>query len=211
MSAGALRQLARRAKNWAEQRPVAARVSAAAGVDVSAITTFTQPKELIALYRLALTVPPSSNGLEIGSHLGASSCYIAAALAQRSGTLFCVDTWNNETMPDGCQDTMPTFLAHTSGLRGVIHPLRKRSQDLVESDLRTPLHFVFIDGDHSYEGCHHDFEKVRCWIAPGGVIAFHDAVETKYPGVPRVIGEALSSGDWMIGGQKESLFWIRRR
>lgn len=38
-----------------------------------------------------------------------------------------------------------------------------------------PLDFVFIDGDHSEEGCQQDFEDWEKFVKPGGVILFHDA------------------------------------
>lgn len=33
---------------------------------------------------------------------------------------------------------------------------------------------LYIDGDHSYEGCKSDFEKLKHAVKPGGIIAFHD-------------------------------------
>ena len=34
---------------------------------------------------------------------------------------------------------------------------------------------MFIDGDHSEEGCRQDFEDWERFVQPGGVILFHDA------------------------------------
>ncbi len=39
-----------------------------------------------------------------------------------------------------------------------------------------PLDFLFIDGDHSYEGVARDFELYAPLVRPGGLIAFHDIV-----------------------------------
>lgn len=39
-----------------------------------------------------------------------------------------------------------------------------------------PLDFLFIDGDHSYEGVRRDFELYAPLVHPGGLIAFHDIV-----------------------------------
>lgn len=36
------------------------------------------------------------------------------------------------------------------------------------------LDFLFIDGDHTYEGVREDFERYSPFMRPGGVIAFHD-------------------------------------
>jgi cephalosporin hydroxylase len=37
-----------------------------------------------------------------------------------------------------------------------------------------PLDFLFIDGDHSYEGVRRDFELYGPLVRPGGMIALHD-------------------------------------
>ncbi|MDX1504015.1 MAG: class I SAM-dependent methyltransferase [Thermoanaerobaculia bacterium] len=39
--------------------------------------------------------------------------------------------------------------------------------------------FLFIDGDHSYEGVRRDFEAYRGLVRPGGLIAFHDIVQDR--------------------------------
>jgi predicted O-methyltransferase YrrM len=38
-----------------------------------------------------------------------------------------------------------------------------------------PLDFVFIDGDHSYEGLRGDWEAWSPLVAPQGIIALHDS------------------------------------
>jgi hypothetical protein len=42
------------------------------------------------------------------------------------------------------------------------------------------LDFLFIDGDHSYEGAKSDYEKYSPLVKSGGVIAFHDIKETDF-------------------------------
>ena len=37
-----------------------------------------------------------------------------------------------------------------------------------------PLDFLFIDGDHTYEGVQRDFRLYNSLVRPGGLIAFHD-------------------------------------
>lgn len=39
--------------------------------------------------------------------------------------------------------------------------------------------FLFIDGDHSYEGVKQDFEMYSPLVREGGVIAFHDILDTE--------------------------------
>ena len=40
------------------------------------------------------------------------------------------------------------------------------------------LEFVFVDGDHSYEGLKADWEGWAGLIAPGGIVALHDSRPT---------------------------------
>lgn len=54
-------------------------------------------------------------------------------------------------------------------------------RDFVEQ--RGPWDLVFIDGDHSEDGCRHDFESVH---GKARMIAFHDIAEPGFPGVARV-------------------------
>ncbi|MDR3548752.1 MAG: class I SAM-dependent methyltransferase [Candidatus Pacebacteria bacterium] len=70
--------------------------------------------------------------------------------------------------------------------------------------------FLFIDGDHSYEGVKRDFEMYGQLVRPGGVIAFHDIVdgnEEFVGGVPRFWKEIRDKyphdefvEDWKQGG-----------
>ena len=50
---------------------------------------------------------------------------------------------------------------------------------------------LFIDGDHSYEGCKRDIEAWLPHMKPQGTILFHDCDETS-PGVVQAVAEAYS-------------------
>lgn len=62
--------------------------------------------------------------------------------------------------------------------------LRKDSHDpatqarVVNALGDTRLDLLFIDGDHTYDGVKRDFEMYSPLVAPGGLIAFHDIVDT---------------------------------
>jgi predicted O-methyltransferase YrrM len=54
------------------------------------------------------------------------------------------------------------------------------------------LDFLFIDGDHTYEGVRKDFEMYGKLVRRGGIIAFHDIVSGRpedVGGVPRFWNE----------------------
>ena len=42
------------------------------------------------------------------------------------------------------------------------------------------IDFLFIDGDHTYQGVKSDFEMYKNLVKKGGLIAFHDIVESEY-------------------------------
>jgi len=61
-------------------------------------------------------------------------------------------------------------------LRGDSHnPSTLNKVKLILGDQK--LDFLFIDGDHSYEGVKKDFEMYAPLVRKGGMIAFHDIVE----------------------------------
>jgi predicted O-methyltransferase YrrM len=56
--------------------------------------------------------------------------------------------------------------------------------------------FLFIDGDHQYEGVRKDYNLYSRLVRPGGLIAFHDIVpgdEELVGGVPRFWEEMKQS------------------
>ncbi len=72
-----------------------------------------------------------------------------------------------------------------------------------------PIDFLFIDGDHSYEGVKADYEMYAPLVAADGLVAFHDIVpgtEDMVGGVPRFWSELKAShavrefvADWEFG------------
>ena len=207
-----LTRLARKASGAIDDRVArlaVGRYLRAAGVpDAPRIHSFTTREELTALMYLAMQCPPGANVLEIGSYVGASTCYLAAGLLPKGGKIFCVDTWQNETMPEGTRDTMRQFQENTRGVAGMLCPVRKRSDELRAGDVGTPVALAFIDGDHSYEAAAKDFATISPWMSDKGICAFHDS--RCYEGVSRLVGEVLATGEWQIAGNVDNLVWLRR-
>jgi predicted O-methyltransferase YrrM len=172
-----------------------------------AIHTWTRPEELEALYQLAANCRKGANIVELGSYLGASTCFLAAGADAVGGNVTAIDLWNNETIAGGHRDTFAEFQRNTAGAAHLIRPIRKRTQDLTSDDIGKPIDFAFIDADHSYEATRSDAEFIIPQLAPHGIIAFHDA--TTFAGVGRAVAELLQTGNWCLGGQAASLVWIR--
>jgi predicted O-methyltransferase YrrM len=67
-----------------------------------------------------------------------------------------------------------------------IHTIRRDSHDpktvrrLERLLAGRPVDFLLIDGDHTYEGAKRDWELYEPFVAPGGLIAFHDILPHDY-------------------------------
>lgn len=172
------------------------------------IPTWTSVAELEALYRLAAGAPEGANIVELGSYLGASTCYLAAGAALVGGRVTAIDLWNNETIAGGERDTFADFRRNIAGAAKIITVVRKRTQELTPAEVRPPVDLGFIDADHSYEATKADAAFLAPLISRDGVLAFHDT--TVFAGVGRALAELLLTGEWCIYGQAENLTWIRR-
>jgi predicted O-methyltransferase YrrM len=58
-------------------------------------------------------------------------------------------------------------------LRADSHAPETRDR-VIELFAGEPVDFLFIDGDHSYEGAKQDWHSYAPLVRPGGLIAFHD-------------------------------------
>ena len=189
-------------------RTVRRRVERAGFTSIGSVFTYTSPRELAALYRLAQQVPAGGRVVEFGSHLGASTAYLLAGTRDRKATVVAVDTWRNETMPEGEQDTFAQFRANTAAGADRLETVRAKTAE-VSADELGHADLVFIDADHSYAAASADFRLAARLLTDRGVIAFHDSIV--FSGVSRTIGEALAEGRWAVIGQADSLFWACRR
>ncbi len=172
------------------------------------IPTWTSRAELEALYRLAKECPRGGAIVEIGSYLGASTCYLAAGAQGKDARIFCIDTWGNETMPDGERDTFNRFRSNIAGVEKMVTVVRKRSAELRSDDVPQPVHLAFIDADHSYEATKADADFLLPLMAADGVVAFHDT--STFAGVSRALGEILIAGEWCVAGHADHLTWFQR-
>lgn len=124
--------------------------------------------------------------VEIGCFTGISSVWMASGLEQLGGdgVIHSVDLFN-EIMPG--PHTHYRYLrdplsyarqsAGEAGLSERVHFHKMNSREMgrrVGQTIKRPIDLIFIDGDHSIQGCFEDFFLFYPHIAVGGYIVLHD-------------------------------------
>ncbi len=110
--------------------------------------------------------------LEIGTYMGVSAAVIAKNLSPE-GRLFCVDPWELRLGKENpCLTICRRELTRKGVLKRVVF-LRGYSHD-VESLMPNEFDFMFVDGDHSYEGLERDWGIVLRRLSTNGILCLHD-------------------------------------
>jgi uncharacterized Rossmann fold enzyme len=151
-------------------------------------------------------IKPGSVGVEVGVFTGALSSRLLAD--ERIAKLYMVDSWAAQhadqyaesgdyhaTLTQGQQDECLAMtqqaVAFAAG-RGRI--IRESSTEAAKNFADGSMDFVFIDADHSYEGCMADLKAWAPKVKPGGLLCGHDYENTDYPkfGVTTAVDEYLA-------------------
>jgi predicted O-methyltransferase YrrM len=127
-----------------------------------------------------------NNVVEIGCFTGISTIWMAAGLEQidSEAIIHSIDLFD-EILPwlphryGYLSD--PLEYAQTCALSaGLAHRIKFHKMNSLEMGRRFkelilhPIDFLFIDGDHTQEGCTSDFMNFYPFVSPGGYIMLHD-------------------------------------
>ena len=170
------------------------------------VPTHMKVDERVLLLELAQKVPPNGVIVEIGSYLGASACFLAEGSKERKATVFCVDTWMNDAMSEGQMDTLTRYLANTRAYRNAIVPLRGKSDQIARSFVK-PIDLLFIDGDHSYDGCKRDILEWYPKLNDGAHVIFHDYGWSK--DIQKAVHAYSQPLEIQNGSSLNTIYWSR--
>lgn len=162
------------------------------------------------LFQLAADAPAGAQVVEIGSWMGASTCFLAAGLKGAGAKIFAVDnfqglslcgedvTWYQRHFRKlGTNSTLAIFRENFAalGLAARAEPVVSDSRAAADTlaAKRGTIDLIFVDGDHSYEGCKADIEAWLPFVRKGGVMAFHD-FGSRASGVTQAIFETIKAG-----------------
>jgi len=165
------------------------------------IDTHMSFEERVSLFMMAASLSEGFVACEVGSYLGASTCFLAAAATVRRGHVHAVDTWQNDAMPGSPpEDTWQGFSDNTERFRGWITAHRGLGGQVKD---RVPsLDLLFLDGDHSYEGTLADLVDFAPKLKPGGILVMHDF---NYDSVQRAARDYFQDRSLQDLGRTDSL------
>lgn len=146
---------------------------------------------------------PNARGAEIGVFAGDLSKRL---LGQKPDlTLYMVDSWAAQHDPkyaesgdfhasltQAQQDEYYEFTRAMTSFAGARAQIIRKPSIVAAMDIpRESLDFVFIDADHSYEGCAMDITAWLSRLKPGGILSGHDYENEGFPkfGVKRAVDE----------------------
>jgi len=154
--------------------------------------------------------PSGSHFVELGSWKGMSAAYMGVEIINSGKDIKfdCIDIWaDGGYLEDGTQDLfgldlMNKFLENVKPVGHIINAIRSDSVEASKNYADGSVDFVFIDGDHSYNGCRRDFEAWLPKMKPNGsVLAGHDYAWCD--AIKDVIRDLVGEGDfndpWQTG------------
>lgn len=151
------------------------------------------PNEGTLLYQLARKNRELGVVVELGSYHGKSTICLAQGVQNiNDGKVYAVDGFKgNRYADDG--DFLSKFMQNVAayGVGNSVNPIRGDFLEVAKT-WNKPIRLLFMDGSHQYEDVKRDFDVWERHVVMGGVIAFHDSLNS--PGVTRFIIETMRSG-----------------
>lgn len=174
------------------------------------------PRNRVALLR---TLKKHSVGMEVGVYRGQFSANILKHV--KPSRLYLVDAWRR--LPDTSRfftdDWHHLNLFSTSNrlsrwiAAGIVRPICAKSDEAARMIPDNELDWIYIDADHTYQGCKGDL--VRWWskVKSGGIVMAHDYDRKNFPGVVKAIDEFEKERDIKRCGETEEVhrtIWFKK-
>ena len=143
--------------------------------DLPWLVTSQRDYELSQLIKIYEALKPM-RVLEIGTQEG-GTLYQWIKYAPAGATIVNVDILQDQTDGSALIDRWHSWRTDEIELITIFEYSHK-AEGRVRAEL-PEIDFLFIDGDHSYEGAKLDFDIYGPMVRPGGVIVFHDLMTPK--------------------------------
>jgi predicted O-methyltransferase YrrM len=160
-------------------------------VDELGAVGWCRPAERHLLYHLARSGPGAGAIVELGSWKGLSTIYLAAGSKQGGRErVTAIDPFSPERHVEFHKNLLG------AGVADWVRPHVAESVAAARDWDGGPIRLLYIDALHTYPQVRQDYEAWYPLVAPGGLIAFHDALEPNHPDVSRFLDELLPGDHW---------------
>lgn len=131
--------------------------------------------EVHALRFLASLMPDNALCLNIGAGTGTSTMAFLEARPDLTKTFWSIDIEGGVNPLGGLGNER--YALENAGMmvpNQIVHDSHSVDYPLYMNMAHPSFDYVFIDGDHTYEGCMADFDNVHPFCHGGTIVAFHD-------------------------------------
>lgn len=142
------------------------------------------------LYNEVMKLPEESTILEIGAYVGRSTHVLATTAKLKNSKVITIDPF----LPafDGWHNSDPktAFLKNVLSKFDNVKLIEKYSHDPDARKQVRSVDFMFIDGDHSYQGVDNDCKYYLPKLKSGCSVSFHDYHNVgSFPGTTQAVDE----------------------
>ena len=144
------------------------------------------------LYKEVMKLPENSLIIEIGAYVGRSTHVLCTTAKLRNSKVISIDPflpafdgWHNSDPKSAFMENVFTKFDNIKLIEGYSNEVKEQ----VPND----IDFIFIDGDHSYEGVKQDIENYLPKLKPGATVAFHDYRGSSFHGLQQAVDELTSN------------------
>lgn len=149
-------------------------------------------------------LPKNSIGAELGVYLGDFSQEILSVVDPKR--LYLIDVWefielnyhdklmrNNKHQLNAYKTTIKKFYECPN-----VFMIRAKTEIIKDIFPESYFDWVYIDADHSYEGCMTDLINSDPLVKNDGLILGHDYTEKSFPGVVRAVEEFVKNKNYFL-------------
>jgi len=163
------------------------------------VTSF---QEHVSLFTLANMT--QGQIIEVGCYLCYSSILMASAFGNTKRKLYAIDLFDRAKgwkgggtdswiYRDFSQQEFAEKMVADRGLQDSIEIIQGASGDVVDQISKVKdIGMIFIDGDHSHDGCMADMLSYAPLISPGGILVMDDYACRRHTGVKSAVDEYLT-------------------
>ena len=161
------------------------------------------PRSGQILYALCVFQEATGDVVEIGSWQGRSTSFLArAVLDSDNGRFFAIDHFKGNVGKEASyvvgkqdlSDLKHNFMSNMKSLNleSSVNLLDMTTIEAAREFTQGQIRFLFIDGNHTYEGVSKDIELFFPLLSSSAIIVFDD-FSNAFPGLLKAVGEMLHS------------------